>query len=261
MAAPLYFVPGGPGGDDPGERAELFRRAGLERTLGDALEHFVWVGDAAASGPGGVRGAWGFLIWPDAASPSGPARLRAEDVRAVGGGRHFVAWLPDERPRAEDLLRGPIRGGGYRVTLGDGGEWFCPTLRQPVFFDESGGRIEGRERDFVRCPSSVGWDAETGEFYERPRAEYADLWERCGAAVPAMCTKGHGPRERPELVALAVDLLAIHYRIDRPLASFLDVLGGERGRNWEGVVDAALDVPFLEALAEQVKQKKTGPEG
>jgi len=241
MSAPLYFLPGIfaaqllPGGT-------LNRRLLADRGLADVLADVEAAGlahheIAAAAGPGGKPGMI-VCARPGEGVPL-PRRLGyyPDDPHVtwhtLRGGDLYLAIDATSPPGPEDLLRrDPL--GGQAVRLGDGREWQVPVIRCPI-----GG---------TQLPQSIGWH--DGALGLQVKPAYRDLWDRSLAAADFAFVSGTISYEVG--AALAVDVLALNYRLGRDeltLLGLLDTL------NIEHVLHAMVDYAKVKAFNVERKKK------
>lgn len=146
----------------------------------------------------------------------------------------WVGYPTAAPPTPVDLQRRAIVT-GHNVELA-GNNWIVPVIRR---LDTSSNLPQVPKWADGACTLTI-------------RKEWQALWEKSGRMWDVFA---EGSATLQEVLELAVDALAVNYRVDRSLITQLEILDTT---NWEGVLRAACDWPVVEALLE-AQQKKTTP--
>jgi hypothetical protein len=193
MRSILYFIPTTNLVLSP----ELVRSAGLAYTLDASSATAVGL----QNGPGGTAGV--LVTAAGAAQSDGPPKYDATCQRWVRGpgGRYHVGVRSDDRPGPYELARSRIYGDAP-IKLADGNEWIIPRCLGPV-----------KDRP-PTLPAMLDL-AEDGEtILVRDHPDFAKLLERVRRYWDYWIqTPGAAEPDSRERVQLAVDLLALNYRV------------------------------------------------
>lgn len=164
--------------------------------------------------------------------------------RRCNGGRFWIGWWTDRKPRPEHLaLREMIFG--HQVMLLDGHEWMVPLAR-PF----AGGEV-------LPQVTTLGEDGEPVRLIaDRYRAlrEHADrLYDDWLADIGGGAKLNQDDADR-----MAVAALGTNYRIGKYEAAALELLDTTRTRE---VLRALIDLPTIEALIAEKKTDDIVPAG
>jgi len=245
----MYFVP------EQGEVLELAARYGLADRLG-------------APYPDGSPGLnrRGCTVWPEGDA----LRLHAPDVEPVRGvilslsnemgffpdrqewvrveaeGKHYwLGWEPGDLPGPAELAR-PDMVGGHEVVLA-GGKWEVPVARcfpqgtrlpQRVLLGPDGGVTLTLRKDYLGLFERA--EALAGEVYGKLAAGEAEDVAPDRSTVGVTVADG---------VLLALDALAVNYRLGWPEANALELLDTQGVMR---VLRAVVDMPGFEKMAREL---------
>lgn len=157
----------------------------------------------------------------DAAAQTWRASARIIDGRPA----YWVGWYTDAPPNPRGVRRFEMVD-GYDEILGDGRDWICPTIRSQL-------TLPG-------VPCALGrWN---GSYTSEPLPRYQAIWKQSQVWLAAwLSAPGLGIEAQLEA---AFDCLRLNYRIGHEEITALGLLTTE---TCGLVVEAALDLPFLEA--------------
>lgn len=252
MGTILYFIPK-PNSTPVQSDAEL-EAAGIACVgPGKGGGQSIWT----TSGPGGLSGA---IFAPNAADGSAvemPAYDAAKQRwRKHPSGKYWAGVWTDDPPTPEALLRDePIRGGDAR--LADGHVWDVPVC-VPAYVRGMGGMTLPMRYDL----------SEADELIAVVRDEYKGIADRCHGYYERYVGLRKDPEDREawtrqfnDDVSLAVDLLALNYRVGRFEA--IAVLGLLGDREFVRVLNAAIEAEAIQDAIDQLLaeqgEKKSDP--
>lgn len=238
MPGMLYFV--------PTDRENL----SLEELAGAGLAHALEKSAArcrAAKGPGGGPG---LVVVP--ACPGGEApragyysdsQLWEEGPKdGEGNVRWWLGCEKDARPGPDDLARSE-QFGGHKVRLADGSDWLVPVARHV-----------GGETPFPRALSLVEGRWEPG----RVKARFGWLWEQAARIWDALGqVEGATEVSFEDEVGIAVEALALNYRLGPHEVSFLELLDT---RVEAEVVLALIDWPSVVEIQKKIQRGEISTE-
>jgi hypothetical protein len=246
----MYYLPGVAASDvtreslQAGPLAELFWDLLRSPALYDARVRTFTI---HANGPDGMSGVI-VAAMPAAGLQGPPPGVRPGQtwiqIKAGPDGEPLPApyWLGfdgETPPGPMDLQREHLVQ-GVEHELGDGRIWMCPIVR--------------RRGVANALPSRWGVDPETGEFASTLLPRYAAAWEASRRILDAQIS---GEIERPEVLALCVQMLAINYRIGVHETSLLGLLDETTWKEvWRAATDAARLEEWISNQAQDGVQKK-----
>lgn len=153
----------------------------------------------------------------------------------------WVGMWKDDRPTPEELAVEDQQEGHF-VAMRDGRRWLCPMAREWI----------GEEAKWTsRVPAAMEIN-DNGEWIRgEVEKRYRRLWEIATAHWDSL---GDSDKSMPlcKLTDLAVECLAVNYRIGRVEASLLGLFD-DQGRASLAVLNAAVDLPTIE---EWMKKKE-----
>jgi len=236
MAPPLYFFPKRPvakvfRSNDGRFQKNLLKEYELGEILGDLKRSQCACCDqSTAPGPGGHSGA--IVTY----NPGGVVAKRVghypKFIRWTKVRNEPELWLGIDReypPTPEELAR-PKQVPGHPVELADGNTYQVPVIRSPA-----------RQ---TQLPRGMGYDG-NGDFTMSIRPEYEPLWDRAGECWDIFYKDGSKSTPFAELLEHSLAFLGVNYRIGRYEQSVLQLVDTI---NWEPLLAAALDVPFMDDL-------------
>lgn len=237
MAQPLYFLPNlrkEQFASIPQARAILKER-GLTDVFADVPHEEITINELTGRGPGELSGVIITYQRPDGQIP-----------RRIGFTPDEQAWTPvadgsqlwlgidtAEQPTEADLRR-KRQYGGYRIELGDGGQWLTPIIRRPD--------------DSTELPTDMIWDA-TGKLVEPIKPAYLRFWEE-QKEVLSWHAAGWESLPRERALALCVQALSLNYRFGRNEQNLLRIIDAT---NCAAILYSTVGGPD----ADDMEQKKT----
>lgn len=182
-----------------------------------------------SAGAGGVIGA---LASADAKS----LRLPMDWVKHQGG---FVGVAKNkaDRPVPRDLQRTDGFVDGHGVVLGDKQRWVIPVVR---FADGN-----------TSLPCVLRRKADGGYGYE-VREEYRFIYKICAHIVDRTLANETFRIPAEEVMAFVVGILAVNYCVSEVEIDILELIDT---RNAKAIANAALDVPSMMVLVDELKKK------
>jgi len=238
MAPPLYFFAGLP-------VAKLFAPDGrfdhailaeyeLDAILGDLERSNCSTCDQdAAPGPGGHSG--GIVTYNPGGITARHVGYYPDHIEWTKVRSQPELWLGIDReapPTAEELAR-PKQVSGHPVELADGQTYQIAVIRSPARTSE--------------LPQTMTFDAE-GNYQGEIRREYLPLWERAGDVWDMFYKKPKAAMLMSAILANATAFLGVNYRVSRYEQLALQLIDTS---NWEDVLSAAVDTPFMEEMADK----------
>jgi len=245
MAAPLYFFPRltldqlAPGGR---LSAALLAATDTAAVFGDieSVREQTARFESTGPGPGGLSG-----VYLAANPPHGAAPHR------IGYFPDFQTWteaipeslwigLDKEHPPTPADLARPRQYRGEAVRLA-GSDWLIPVVRSP--------------HRMTLLPCDLFWDA-AGQVRKRIKARYAQAWEDAGDAFDLFYnpeTAGSVAGGLARALEIAVGAIGLNYRYGRHEQNGLGLVDNE---NWEDVLAALADVPFVRAALAAEKKSE-----
>jgi len=224
MSGLLYFLPG---------RRAATATAIAAAGLSDVVEHFAQ--REALTGPGGESG---LVIAP--ACPDGKAAQcgyfpASQHWVAATCGRYWIGRETDNPPLPEDLQR-PEMVAGHLVALEDGNEWLIPVARH---FAQG-----------TALPQALLLGPD-GQLVAEALPRFAKLSSHAERAFDDFCRAAGSPNDAEgepltiaEIWAIAIEALALNYRISAEEVSFLHLLTTQ---NTLRIAEALIDWPTAEA--------------
>jgi hypothetical protein len=241
MRGLFYFVPGG---------------SLAKCRAGESLVHGALPGELRAI-LADVRGTQDLSFFePNSPGPGGQAGLllfpfgvNGEAAREIGlyperqtwkqspCGTFWIGFANAELPTPEGLRRRTKLFEGHDVEL-NGQTWHVPVVRRPP--------------NVTSLPREMEFDA-AGNLTYALAGVHQQLWDRLGNYVETI----YGPREYSpdddrEWVPLAIDVLAINYRVGRTTQNVLHLVNSD---TYQQVLNAAVDVQHFLAIVEQKKSE------
>lgn len=241
MAAPIYFLPQlhlQDLRDGARFRASIVEQRRLTHVLGDVvdLQAECAITDLRGAGPGGQSGLLVTRLGDGGRGLPERFGFYPDFQEWHDAGEFWIGLDREQRPEPEDLLRRRPRVGDWSVELSDGKHWVVPVVRRPDGSSE--------------LPHSVGW--RRGAFVEQIRRDYAAIWERTARVVEWFTGDGPTRHDYAEAATIAVEVLAINYRLSEAEVTALDLL--DTTNLWT-VLMSAIDWQRVERLLDA--QKKT----
>jgi hypothetical protein len=158
-----------------------------------------------------------------------------------------AAWLgfskeKSGRPKPRDLQRSDAFVDGHPIPLGDGNDWTIPVIR----FAEGNSALP-----------SVLMRKDDGSYGYDVRAEYRGIVSICDMILDNTM-KGEGFRLSAEMtMAFVQGVLSVNYRVSEAEISALELIDT---RNVKQIAQAAMDVPSMLVLLDELKKKlQAGP--
>lgn len=163
---------------------------------------------------------------------------------------YWIGWFTGDVPEPDGLVRDPIVN-GHMVEMGDGKEWLIPIARS--------------FREGVTClPENLRMGA-SGELERHVKASYRALFERASEIAGQAYNQGYFEIDEEEGFVLAVDALAVNYRVS---IAEVNALGLMDTQTRHAVLRALIDGPTYEAIVKMLEDRnadkaaaKQGPEG
>lgn len=216
--------------------------------------------------PGGMDQQTGAIVVPNAESreadaPAGLYEPNKQTWIAQSGWK--LGWYTERPPRPVDLARAE-QFGGHAVILGDGHEWMvCRALMAP------GGEPALPQR--LELDQAGQWRRTPLERFADFSAKAKNVWTQIllqnGMMDPAEVPADFTMLDDLAAADLAVQALAVHYRIGRVEAAALGLFTTGFAGTVRKVLEAVVDLPtyreLYEALAESKKNARpsTTPPG
>lgn len=238
MAGFIYFVP---------ETLGVDARELLPHAFGPPPEQLQR--NTTSSGPSGMAGAL--------------CRLSPADHGFLGYSPGTQTWVEPmsgvewrvgyetAAPPGPDELAWPEQVDGHYVRLNDGNDWLIPVARQYP----AGSRLPNK---YVLGPNGE-WCTEVLPQYialsRRAERTWQMLLVEMGQETPP---KDYVPLDEAELMALALEALAINYRVSAAEVSALGLMGSH---NRAGVLQALIDWPTVEVLENMVRAEEAKKKG
>lgn len=243
MAQPLYFLPHlreKQLESIPQTRAVLKER-GLTDVFADVARDEMTVCELSGRGPGDLSGVILAYKRPDEQIPRRLGFYPKEQAwTPVGDGSQVWLGIDTDEPPTEADLRRKRQYSGYRIELGDGGQWHIPIIRRP---DGS-----------TELPRQMKWDP-TGRLIEPIKPAYESYWQETEQVVKWAQQRSEVPTT--DALELCVRALSINYRFGKAEQNLLGIVDSE---NWLTLLLCTVDWPKVRAIADALddpEQKKT----
>lgn len=256
MSQPLYFLPDRAAADLATADGRVHRGAlaavGLADTLADvATVEQLGMVPVTGNGPGGRSGV---VICAQRADGAVPERVGfypdCQEWSEHRGGALWIGLSTVSPVTPADLMRRGNRGGsggtprppfaGHLVSLA-GGEWEVPVIRRVG------------PAGWSALPTRLYWD-DGGAFQQEIAPEYRAIWDETGAACNLLLDSIQGGQsvDLEWAVDLGLRALALNFRVDRLLQGRLGLIDST---NWQTVIEAMIDWPLVQAVADGIAKK------
>ncbi|HEX4793721.1 MAG TPA: hypothetical protein VH370_08020 [Humisphaera sp.] len=172
-------------------------------------------------------------------------RYRPEKQTWIAGpdGKWWVGYINDERPGPDELARKKMYP-GHAVELLDGNEWIIPTALALVPTVQ------------ITLPAIYGM--QDGRIVSKIHPRYRRLCERAFDAWLEWTGSKEPSKNDDEWIALAIDALAVNYRVGpTEVAGLLNLIGSDEVL---AIIRALLDINAVQAYTREqlaASQKKT----
>jgi len=247
MASLLYYIPAARVEAIPEPTLQEWLTARLQLQAGEATEI---ASSLLEPGPDGGRGhllAIGTVAAPDSGLRSyAPAAQTWQPEPEHVPPHYWLGWDTAEPPAPEDLLR-PEPCGGHLTRLGDGALWLVPaarTIEGGSMLHKGIGIGPGGALVAAVLPRFCAFSA---------KAEA--LWQHIYGSLEQdeTATESTATMEDKEAYLLAVEALAINYRLSTAEATVLGLLPEP---SLDAVLRAIVDFPSLEAFGRAIAASK-----